>query len=354
MTRGSRPSRLQRVAPDNPTRVLGGALRRLLSRRLQRISCYCLCALGLIALAADMVASDRPVLLWFHGELYVMPNLTRPAALRVFTNESLVVAMDERDWAVFPPLPYGPNQHDLAAVLQAPSVTHPCGTDVLGRDVLARIVHGTRVSLGIGLLSVVVALSVGFVVGGLAGYYGGVLDAALMRVLEVVHALPLMLVVVTLLAIWSPEGRSAFLSLTLVIGLSAWTGAARLLRVEVLRVCAQDYVMAARALGCSSLRIFLRHILPNAVTPLLVTATFALPGAILLESTLSFLGFGVPPDMPSWGALIEDGRRHPSAWWLVLLPGLTVFFTVVACNYLGQGLRDVLDPHGRNGLSDRA
>lgn len=297
-----------------------------------------------IALGADFIASDRPLLLQRSGRLFVAPNVSDPPELRRYTNQSLLEAMDEGDWAVLPPLPYGPNQHDLGAVLSPPTAEHPLGTDSHGRDVLARLVHGTRVSLSVASLAVLWAMSIGVLLGSLAGYFGGLWDLILMRVAEVIHSLPLLLLVIALSALWVPRGVSAVLALTCIMGATGWTEAARLLRAEILRVRAQEYVLAARALGCSSLRILVGHVLPNAIGPLLVRATFAFAAAILLESALSFLGFGVPPDMASWGALLEDGRQHMNAWWLALLPGSMLFTTVMACNVVGQGLRERLDP----------
>jgi peptide/nickel transport system permease protein len=301
---------------------------------------------GLCALAAvaDFIAADLPVLLRLRGTLYVLPNLLHPASLRAFDNQRLAPQLGEQDWAVFPPVPWGQNGHDLDAVLQSPSTGHWLGTDSGGRDVCARLVHGARVSMSIGVLSAVLMCLVALAVGVLAGYRGGLTDALLMRLTDTIHAVPTLLLVLAWLAVLRPSGYGALFALIALIGLTRWTDLARLVRAEVLRVCALPYVEAARALGLSPLHVMTRHVLRNVLSPVLVAGTFAMGAAILLEGALSFLGFGLPDDVASWGGLLREGREHVDAWWLAVFPGFMLFLCVAACNGLAERLRDAIDP----------
>jgi peptide/nickel transport system permease protein len=301
-------------------------------------------ALVALALGADFVASDKPLYVELGGEVYVLPNLFDPPALRRHDNQSLTRTMAEGDTAVLPLVPWGYNTHCLDHVLSPPSSEHLLGTDASGRDVLARIVHGARVSLAVGVLAVGVLVLIGVLFGSLAGYYGGVLDALLMRVVEMVVSLPTLLLLATMLTILAPTGWNAVWAMMAVIGLVRWTDVARLIRGEILRIKALDYVDAARALGAGDGRILVRHVIPNALGPVLVAATFGMANAVLLEGALSFLGFGIPADMASWGGLLNGVRGHTDAWWLALFPGLALFLTVTVYNLAGEGLRDALDP----------
>lgn len=313
-------------------------------RGLNRLASVVIGCLFAVALSADFLASDLPIALHLDGETYVLPNVSRPAALRRWDNRYLLEEMGEADWAVFPPVLWGYNSHDLNAILAAPSGEHWLGTDSEGRDVFSRVVHGARVSLTVGLLAVIAVVAIGVTLGSVAAYFGGIFDLVLMRLLEVVHALPTILLLVTVLSVVMLTGWASVFGMMLVIGLIAWTGVARLVRGEILRIKTMEYVEAARALGYSDARIILRHVLPNALSPVLVSATFTMASAILIESALSFLGFGIPPDMASWGALLNDGRGHTDAWWLALFPGAAIFITVTVYNMAGEGLRDAIDP----------
>jgi ABC-type dipeptide/oligopeptide/nickel transport system permease subunit len=274
-----------------------------------------------------------------------LPNLTRPARLRAWNNQQLERSLHARDdWAIFPPIAWGQNSHDLDAVLAPPSAQHWLGTDSSGRDVCARIVHGTRVSLNVGLGSALLIACLGLSVGLLAGYCGGVIDALLMRAVDALHAVPTLLLLVTMLSVVRPSGRAAVFALLLVIGLVRWTDLARLVRAETLRVRALPYIEAARALGLSAPRIIARHILPNLLSPVLVVASFSMAAAIVLEGALSFLGFGMPPDVASWGSLLGDARDHVEAWWLAVPPGLALFISIAAYNQLAEAVRDLIDP----------
>ncbi len=320
---------------------------RINRQPVQRAAMGVLALVLCVAIIADMLASSQPLLLYFHHHLYILPNLTHPGALRIYDNELLVSYLRAGDWALLPAVPWGYNGHDLTHVLSAPNAAHWLGTDSSGRDVLARIVHGARVSLIVGVLSVSVLVTVGVTLGTLAGYFGGLLDIALMRLLEIVHSIPTILLLVTLLSVLAPEGYSAVVAMTAVIGLVWWTDVARLIRGEILRVKELDYVHAARAQGAGTARIIFHHVLPNAISPVLVSATFALASAILVEGALSFLGFGIPDDMASWGGLLNEVRSNIDAWWLALFPGAAIFITVTAFNLLGEGLRDAIDPRTR-------
>jgi peptide/nickel transport system permease protein len=317
------------------------------ARRVNRLALYATVVLLLVALFADLIAAELPVLLRYRGHTYWLPSLLAPTELRIYDNQMLRAAMKPGDWALVPLVPWGQNTHDLANVLAAPSRSHWLGTDASGRDVLARIIHGTRVSLFVGSMSVVVLVSVGVTLGTIAGYFGRTIDTLLMRSVEIVHSIPTILLLVTILAVLSPQGFAAVWVMTLVIGLVRWTDVARLVRGEILRVKALDYVVAARAQGAGDLRIILRHVLPNASNPVLVSATFALASGILIEGALSFLGFGIPDDMASWGGLLNAVRGNVQAWWLAVFPGAAVFLTVTAFNVVGEGIRDATDPRLR-------
>jgi peptide/nickel transport system permease protein len=320
---------------------------QVVKQPIQRVALVVLLVMVTVALVADMLASSQPLLLCFHHHWYVLPNLMRPGELRIYDNDLLMQHLGVDDWALLPLVPWGYNGHDLTHVLSAPDAVHWLGTDSSGRDVLARLLHGSRVSLIVGVLSVAVLVTIGTTLGTLAGYFGGTLDVLLMRILEIVHSIPTILLLVTLLSVLAPEGYSAVIAMTVVIGLVWWTDVARLIRGEILRVKELDFVHAARAQGASTWRVIFGHVLPNASSPVLVSATFALASAILVEGALSFLGFGIPDDMASWGGLLNEVRSNIEAWWLAVFPGAAIFVTVTAFNLVGEGLRDALDPRTR-------
>lgn len=326
---------------------LVGVWRQIMHRRLQRVALYAVLLLVGIALFADFIASEQPILLHFSGKLYWFPNLYTPNEIRIYDNHSLRGAMRPGDWALVPMVPWGQNTHDLASVLSSPSNQHWLGTDSSGRDVLARIIHGARISLFVGVMSVAVLVSIGVTLGTLAGYFGRLADIVLMRIVEIVHSIPTILLLVTILAVIAPEGFATVWVMTLVIGCVRWTDVARLIRGEILRIKVLDYVQAARAGGASDWQIIRRHVLPNALSPVLVSATFALASAILTEGALSFLGFGISDDMASWGGLLNEVRGNVQAWWLAVFPGAAVFLTVTAFNVVGEGVRDAIDPRLR-------
>jgi peptide/nickel transport system permease protein len=240
--------------------------------------------------------------------------------------------------------PYGPNRVDVVHLRQAPSLAHPFGTDELGRDIVSRVVYGARVSLMVGLSSVLLALVSGTALGLVAGYVGGWVDNLAMRVMDALLAFPALILALAIAAALGAGLSGA----TIAIAVVSVPLYARLTRGQVLSVRATEFVLAAQALGASHPRIVLRHILPNVTAPLIVQTSLSIALAILAEASLSFLGLGVQPPTASWGSMVNAGRQYlASAPWLIFAPGLTIFFTVMALNFLGDALRDALDPRLR-------
>ena len=239
-------------------------------------------------------------------------------------------------------LPDPLSQPDILAGSMPPGLGHPFGTDQLNRDILSRVVTGARVSLSVALLAVALSMTLGAAVGLVAGYFGGVVDAALMRLVDGALAIPRLFILLLVLAVWE---RVPVLALILLIGATGWFATSRIVRAEVLRLREEAYVRAAEALGARRRRIIFRHLLPNVVGPLLVTATLAVGDVILLEAGLSFLGLGIQPPMPSWGGMILDSKEVlVSAPWAGIFPGLAIVITVLSANLFGDALRDAVDP----------
>lgn len=230
---------------------------------------------------------------------------------------------------------------DVSQSLLPPSIAHPLGTDDLGREVLVRMLYGARISLLVGFVAVGISTLIGIILGSLAGYYGGWVDALVMRFVDIMLCFPTFFLILAVIAFLDPS----IWNIMIVIGLTSWMGIARLIRAEFLSLRQRDFVLAAQALGASDLRLIFRHILPNAMSPVLVSATLGVAGAILTESALSFLGIGVQPPTPSWGNMLIIGKQTlGSAWWLSVFPGLAILITVLGYNLLGEGVRDALDP----------
>ena len=237
--------------------------------------------------------------------------------------------------------PYSPDDLDAYHVLLPPSTGHWLGTDELGRDVLTRIIYGSRISLKVGFVAVGIAAFIGTISGLIAGYFGGWIDQLLMRLVDIMLCFPTFFLILAVIAMLEPS----IWYIMIVIGLTGWMGVARLVRAEVLSLRERDFILAARAIGASNSRIIFRHILPNALSPVMVAATLGVAGAILTESALSFLGIGVQPPTPSWGNMLTAGKDYLEfAWWLSLFPGVAILVTVIAYNLVGEGLRDALDP----------
>lgn len=303
--------------------------------------------LAFVAIFADVLASSTPIAYSLDGTIRIFPGVLKPEGSEEMSNSAALQAIRESGgWALLPPVPYGPNQTKVAGAikwLSAPDKEHLLGTDDKGRDVLARMIHGARSALLIGLGSVALYLLVAVLLGSVAGYLGGLADKVALRLIETLTSFPSFFLILTLQGLL---GATSLWQLVLIIGLTRWTDVARLTRGEVLRVVNEDYVAAARALGLGHIRILLRHILPGAMGPALVAATFGAAGAILVESTLSFLGFGVPPTTPSWGQLLTDAFNNEGCYWLALFPGVILFLTILSINLVGEGLREALDPAG--------
>jgi peptide/nickel transport system permease protein len=232
----------------------------------------------------------------------------------------------------------------VTELLAAPSDVHPLGTDHFARDVLSRVLYGARVSLSIGFVAVAISITIGTLLGAVAGFFGGWVDTVIMRLVDVVISFPQLVLLITIIALFEP---SIFL-IVAVLGLTQWTGTARLVRGEVLSLREREYVLAARALGYSRRRIILAHLIPNVLGPVIVAATLGIGNTIVLEAGLSFIGLGVQPPTPSWGTMVADGRNFMlQAWWLSTFPGLAIVVTVLCFNLVGDGLRDALDPRLR-------
>jgi peptide/nickel transport system permease protein len=263
------------------------------------------------------------------------------AALGVFLLALFVICGIAAPWLA----PYNPAAIDLLHRLQGPSAAHWAGTDELGRDTLARLIFGARISLTVSVTVVTVSLALGLTIGGVAGYLGGWVDTALTTfAMNTFQALPGILLAIAFAAFLGP----GFSNLVLALAIGGWAGYARLVRAQVMAVREREYVDAARALGAGGLRIFFRHILPNIVQPILVQAAIGMAGVILAEATLSFLGLGVPPPAPSWGSMLNDARLHLfDSPHLVLFPAAAVAGAVLGFNFLGDALRDELDPRTR-------
>lgn len=240
--------------------------------------------------------------------------------------------------------PYDPSVQSLGDRLLPPSASHWMGTDQYGRDILSRLLYSSRISLSVGLVAVSIYVLIGVTVGSLAGYYGGWVDGLLMRVTDIFLCIPTFLLILMVIAFVGPS----IFNIMVVIGLTSWTDVARLVRGEILSLKEREFIQASRVMGFSDLRIILKHLLPNALGPVLVVATLGIGGAVLVESSLSYLGLGVQPPTASWGNMLEEGKDHLiEAWWLITFPGLAIFFTVLGYNLLGEGIRDLLDPRLR-------
>lgn len=232
---------------------------------------------------------------------------------------------------------------DLYNISSLPSGEHLLGTDDLGRDVLARLLYGGRVSLLVGVFATMLQVMIGTILGVLAGYFGGVIDAIIMRIVDIVMCFPFFIVAIALAAIVGPS----VVNLIIIIAILSWTDIARIVRAEVLSIKERDFIMASKAIGFNNLDIILKHIIPNVLSSILVATTLSMATAILMEASLSFLGMGVKPPMPSWGNMLtaaQNMRTLSSEWWLWIPPGFMIIISVLAINFLGEGLRIKLDP----------
>lgn len=315
--------------------------------------------LFMVAFFAPALANDDPLLCKYDGKLYI-PAIVEAVHNVPFTKSIFRKSLPFRrvsfvfkehynpargDWALWPPIPYGPIE--LAAVpLQPPGGGHWLGTDESGRDVLARLVHGAGVSMKVGFISMGIAALIGIVLGAAAGYVGGWTDVLISRLIEVVMCFPVFFIVLAILA-WLPP-RVEYVMI--VIGLVRWVGIARYTRAEVMKLRESDFAVAARSLGAGPFRIVFRHLVPNAMAPILVSLTFGIATAVLIEAGLSWLGFGVQPPDPSWGTLLRSGYENLfTAPHLIPPACIAIFLAVLSFNLIGDTLRDVIDPRLRSG-----
>jgi len=240
--------------------------------------------------------------------------------------------------------PYPPDQIDTDFILESPSARHWLGTDILGRDVLSRILFGARVSLSVGFVAVGISSLIGVILGAVSGYYGGTIDRVVMRFVDIMLCFPTFFLILAVIAFVGPS----IWNIMVVIGVTSWMGVTRLVRAEFLSIRERDFVLAAKSQGAGDYRIIFLHILPNAMAPILVAATLGVAAAVLVESGLSFLGLGVQPPDPSWGNMLTEGKDNIEiAWWLSVFPGCAILITVMGYNLLGEAIRDTLDPRLR-------
>jgi peptide/nickel transport system permease protein len=301
---------------------------RFFSNKLGVIGFVVIVFLVFVAVFADFIANDKPILCIVNGKLY----------FPVFYDK---VDYSSASFKIMPIVPYSPYKMDFSSKLLPPFSKHLLGTDDLGRDVLARIIHGTRVSITVGIVAMGTAFVIGVVLGLLAGYYGGIVDIIISKLIEVVMTFPTLFLILTILAFLPPN----IYNIMFVIGLTGWTGVARLVRAETFKVMSSDFVKISKVMGAPDIYIMFRHVLINAINPAVVSLVFGVAGAILVESSLSFLGLGVQPPMPSWGNILLTGSQYIDyAWWLALFPGVAIFITVTSLNLLGEALRDAMDP----------
>ncbi len=310
--------------------------REFKKNRLALIGLFIVLTLFGIAICAPLIANDKPYI-YISAERVYLPIFFEYDELR---NKDL--RSDEYEgFKIFPPIPYSYSEYDLDAIVLPPDMHHIFGTDEQGRDLAARMVHGTRVSIFIGFIAVFIYVTIGIIVGAIAGFYGGKVDIVISRFIEIVLCFPTFFLILTILALVGPS----LTNVMVVIGITGWTGIARIVRGEFFKLREMDYIIASRAIGARDYWIILRHILPNSLAPVLVSATFGIASTILIESSLSFLGFGVQPPTPSWGDILSQSRDFMDfAWWLTLIPGFAIFITITAYNLVGEGFQDAIDP----------
>jgi ABC-type dipeptide/oligopeptide/nickel transport system permease subunit len=249
--------------------------------------------------------------------------------------------------AIFAPIvaPHGLDDRDYDNISKAPSSQYLMGTDNLGRDVLSRVIYGARVSLLVGVVAQFIVLAIGVPVGAIAGYFGGKTDMVLMRLVDVMYAFPTLLFVILLMSMFDERGLK---QIFLVIGLTSWVTLARLVRAQFLSMREKDFVLAARSIGADDVRLIIRHMLPNSLTPIIVALTFGIPTAIFTEAFLSFIGAGIAPPDTSWGLMVGDGQQYMRSFpWILVWPSLALALTMIAFTFLGDGLRDALDPSAK-------
>ncbi len=344
------PAAVEEVALAGPSASEGlwdDVWKRFKRNPIALMGFYAVCFLAFMALFADFLANDKPYYLQYGGKTYfpIFRSYLVGAKLGQWPAELLNVDYKKLEGAkaIFPPIPYRPSNINLLEPLEPPSAKHWFGTDKLGRDVMAGMIHGSRISLSIGFVAVGIAVAIGVVLGAIAGYFGSWVDLVISRLFEVMLSIPTFFLLITVAALLPP---SIFLTMA-IIGMTGWVGIARFTRNEFLRIRNQDYVTAAIALGVTDRKVMFKHILPNALAPVIVSVVLGIAGAILVESSLSFLGIGVPAELVTWGSILQEASTTTFAWWLAVFPGFAIFITVLAYYLVGEGLREVLDPRLR-------
>ncbi|MDH5718130.1 MAG: ABC transporter permease [Spirochaetia bacterium] len=307
-----------------------------------------------IAIFSNFLSSSFPIVLWNNQSGHELPA---SPLLKAMFSEKEKIKLENIDFkelsrqnkisAVYTIIPYSAYEKNLEKILEAPSYGrfgNYLGTDELGRDVAARLIHGAKNSMMVGLIAVGISLVFGIIIGALAGYFGGKVDLIISRVIEIVICFPTLILIMAVLAILKPS----LYKIMIVIGLTRWTGVARVIRGEFLKRKKEDFVMASRLVGASHLRLIFIHLLPNSLAPVIVMTSFGVASVVLLESGLSFLGIGIQLPEPSWGQILNTSRDYIDfAWWLTLYPGILIFLTVVSYNLLGDHLRKVFNPRER-------
>lgn len=299
-----------------------------------------------VAIMADFLANDKPLYCKYEGKSYfpAFREYAVKTGMAKWPTHFLNIDWKEMEFdkVVWAPVPYLPTNLDFRSRFVSPGVNnHLLGTDKLGRDVLSGMIHGTRIALLVGFVSMSIAITIGICLGATAGFMGGVVDMLIQRLIEIMLTIPTFFLIITVVAFFPGGG---IWMIMVVIGATGWTAIARYTRAEFLKTRNMDYVTASEALGNRSARTIFRHVLPNAVAPVMVSAAFGIASAILIESSLSFLGFGVSATTVSWGSILSVARGATYAWWLALFPGLAIFISVTTYNLVGEGLRDALDP----------
>jgi peptide/nickel transport system permease protein len=338
--------------------------RRFRRRKLAMAALCFVIFLALVAIFSPAIAGTKPVVTRYKGNLYfpAMSYFNPRWENEIFFRDGFrmryaenLKAKDPDSWALWPLVYQDPFRrvregewpgHPGNQGYAPPNNQNLFGTTHAGVDVFAQMVHGTRIALLVGIVATGIAAVIGIIVGALAGYFGRFVDMLLSRIIEMVMCVPALVLILALLAVLDTP---TIWHLMVVLGLTGWTGIARLTRAEFLKLRQMEYVSAAKALGFGELRVMFRHILPNSLAPVLVPISFGIAAAILIESGLSFLGFGAPPPNPSWGTLLNAGRNNLQMWWLIVFPGVAIFLTVLCYNLIGEGIQEASDPKLRQG-----
>jgi peptide/nickel transport system permease protein len=298
-------------------------------------------------LALGQLGSQKPRTLWRDAVRQFRRHRLAVAGTFVLFALILIVLLGPLIWNK------GTGNIDFANGLKSPSLAHPFGTDDLGRDLMARVMTGGRISIAVGIVAVIISMTLGTMIGAISGFFGGFVDSALMRFVDMMLSLPTLPLLLLVIYLFRDSMRDKFgLELGMfvlivgIIGLLSWMPVARLVRASFLSIKEKEFIEAAYCIGATRSSIIFKHILPNALGPVIVAATLGVGAAIITESSLSFLGLGFPPDVPTWGRLLFDNKDWMElAWWMVVFPGMAIFLAVLSINYVGDGLRDALDPH---------